>query len=590
MYNSAIDQVKALRPNDDIVIVKLGTVTALSGGKAQIKLYGDSSASSKLYTYIDGYLPEVNDKVALLPQGKTYIIIGKVTDATPTQKWALVNHNHDGVYLPIAYKNKLEDPDGAETVALSSDVLAPSVTQLIDLGTASKLFNTAYIKEIQATTIYANGQQIRMDRIELISGGNTYNLVGTVSSGYVTLTPSANDRWSLGTKSYQLHEAWLGLFRGTWKSGQTTERAIAWNSSNALVPDSSKQVDLGSASYLFKQLFAEYLVGGAWKYNTNAAYNLAWNTAAELLPSTTNAVSLGSSTKQFNKIYAKEFYLNGTLIDISGITLDALTTKYGNTSYTLTLEIKNPGASSQYEVLTPSVNNKFDLGSSSYKFRNIYATEHVGNLGDGTRSLEWNSSHALLPDTNNVLEIGAYLYKIKQIYANYFCGSIRHYTSANNYKSLEWDSSYNFYPDTTNTISLGTSTRQFKNIYGVNLYANGSAVTSDRRMKKDIEEMDERYEELFNLLKPVRFKYKENNSDRYHTGFIAQEIEEAADEAGLGGKGVAIVVRDEQDDYYVRYTEIIAIQTKVIQKLQGKVESLEARIARLESLVERSIK
>ena len=77
MFNTAIDQLKAVRGNTEVIIVKLGTVTGLSNGRAQVKLYGDGSASTKLCQYIDGYIPEVNDKVALLPQGKTYIINGE---------------------------------------------------------------------------------------------------------------------------------------------------------------------------------------------------------------------------------------------------------------------------------------------------------------------------------------------------------------------------------------------------------------------------------------------------------------------------------------------------------------------------------
>ena len=47
-------------------------------------------------------------------------------------------------------------------------------------------------------------------------------------------------------------------------------------------------------------------------------------------------------------------------------------------------------------------------------------------------------------------------------------------------------------------------------------------------------------------------------------------------------KDMAVVVRDPDDNYYLRYEEIISVQTKVIQDLMAKVESLEARITKLE--------
>lgn len=536
IFDNAIDQVKAAQKDSEVVIVKLGTVTELSGGKAKVKLYGDDAASNKLYHYIDGYLPQVNDKVALLPQGRTYIILGKVTDAVPVEKYATKDYVDDiaAGLLPKEYKNKLED--GTETLTFSGAALLPKTNNADDLGSSSFYFKNLYIKKLILDG--AEYTEFKQDRIEVKSGGTTYSLIATVASGYVTLTPSANDRWKLGTKSYQLSEAWLGLFRGTWKSGQTTERALSWNSSNALVPDSNNAIDLGTSSATFKQLFLATLVGAKYQYQSGSANNIGWNSATELAPNNTNVVNLGSSTKQFQSVYAKEYYINGTKLDIDGITLDKLTAKYGSTNYTLTLSVKNPGSSSQYEELTPSLNNKFQIGNSSYKLLAAYATTFYGNI-DG----------ALLDGSYN----------------------------------MDFDSSHNLIPSTTNVMSLGTSSKQYKNVYGQNLYVNGTAVSSDKRRKEEIEPLDERHAEFFKNLKPVSYKFKDGTSGRRHTGFIAQEVEEAVEESGLTGKDMAVVVKDQDDNYYLRYEEIIAVQTKIIQDLMARVETLEARVNKLEA-------
>lgn len=580
MFDTTIDQIKALRDDSEVVIVKLGTVTELSGGKAKVKLYGDGAASNKLYQYIDGYIPAVNDKVALLPQGRTYIILGKITDAVPVEKYATKEYVDDLAegLLPIEYKNKLED--GTETITFSGAALVPKTNNADDIGSSSYYFKDLYIKKLVLDG--AEYTEFKQDRIEVKSGGTTYSLIATVASGYVTLTPSTNDRWKLGTKSYQLNEAWLGLFRGTWKSGQTTERAVSWNSSNALVPDSNNAIDLGTASNTFKQLFLNALIGAKYQYQSGSANNIGWNSATELAPNNTNVVNFGSSSKQFNSIYAKEFYINGTKLDIDGITLDKLTTKYGNTSYTLTLSVKQPGASSQYEELAPSVNNKFNLGSSSYKFQNVYSATFTGDLDgglkDGTNVLSFNSTHDLVPSTTNVISIGNATYKLKNIYAGQYHGGW-----ADASYDLTWDASHNIIPSSTNAVSLGTSSRQYKNVYGQNLYVNGTAVSSDRRLKEDIEPLDDKYIEFFENLQPVSYKFKDGTSGRKHTGFIAQEVEEAAEEAGLTDKDIAVVVKDQEENYYLRYEEIIAVQTKVIQDLMARVESLEARVNKLEA-------
>ena len=51
----------------------------------------------------------------------------------------------------------------------------------------------------------------------------------------------------------------------------------------------------------------------------------------------------------------------------------------------------------------------------------------------------------------------------------------------------------------------------------------------------------------------------------------------------MTSQDMAAVVKDPSDRYYLRYEEIISVQTKVIQDLMAKVESLEARIVKLES-------
>jgi hypothetical protein len=533
MFDTVIDQLKAVRGETEVVVVKLGTVTALSGGKAQVKLYGDSAASTKLYQYIDGYIPEVNDKVALLPQGKTYIILGKITDATPVEKYATIDYVDTiaAGLLPIAYKNKLED--GSHTLTLSGANFLAGATEDINIGSASVQFAKIYSKEF-----YDNGARLRADGILVVSGGTTYSLLLSYASSTATLTPSADDTFALGTSSKKFKEAYLGLFRGKWKSGNSTERQISWNSSNALVPDSDTGVNLGSTSYRFGQVYAARFIGSLC-YGSNTT-TMGWASASVFQPSATNSIDLGASGKQFSKIYANEFYINGTKLDISGIEISKLTAKSGTYTRTLTMTASASGA-----TILPSVNNAFELGSSTYALKEIFAGTFTGDLN------------------GKILNGSQY--------------------------NLAWDSSHNLIPSTTNYLSLGTSSKQYKNIYGQNLYANGTAVTSDKSLKEDIKELEEKHLAFFRCLRPVQFKYKDGESGRTHTGFIAQEVMDAIHEAGMTSQDMAVVVKDPESGlYYLRYEEIISVQTQVIQNMQKKVDSLEARIAKLEALLERS--
>ena len=68
------------------------------------------------------------------------------------------------------------------------------------------------------------------------------------------------------------------------------------------------------------------------------------------------------------------------------------------------------------------------------------------------------------------------------------------------------------------------------------------------------------------------FKYNGIN-DCLHTGFIAQEVEEAAKAAGLDEKTLAAIVK--RDDIYgLRYAEFIALCVYEIQQLKAEINEL----------------
>lgn len=138
-------------------------------------------------------------------------------------------------------------------------------------------------------------------------------------------------------------------------------------------------------------------------------------------------------------------------------------------------------------------------------------------------------------------------------------------------------------PDLSNYISLGTSGKMFASGYFANLYLNGTAVsTSDKRKKKFIKNLPEKFTEFFMKLRPVTFKYKNGTSGRSHTGFIAQEVEQAMMDTGITREEFGGLVIQENGQYGLRYEEFIAIQTGMIQRLYQKVEELERKVKEFE--------
>ena len=116
------------------------------------------------------------------------------------------------------------------------------------------------------------------------------------------------------------------------------------------------------------------------------------------------------------------------------------------------------------------------------------------------------------------------------------------------------------------------------------VYSNGSLIaTSDKRVKKDISSFDKRYENFFMSLSPSIYKFINGTSDRYHSGFISQEIEEAFVVNGLTTKDFAGFIRyndpeTNEEKYALRYEEFIALNTYMIQKLYKRIDELEKKL------------
>jgi hypothetical protein len=117
-------------------------------------------------------------------------------------------------------------------------------------------------------------------------------------------------------------------------------------------------------------------------------------------------------------------------------------------------------------------------------------------------------------------------------------------------------------------------------LFGTWSGTSGAALTSDKNLKHSIEPLSANYSILFDSLNPVRFKYNDGTSDRYHTGFIAQDLQQAIVNAGLSEQEVAalctIFDSDKEESYMgIRYDELIALCVNEIQKLKTRVRQLE---------------
>lgn len=168
-------------------------------------------------------------------------------------------------------------------------------------------------------------------------------------------------------------------------------------------------------------------------------------------------------------------------------------------------------------------------------------------------------------------------------------------------------------PNGTDTHYLGIMDGRWKAVYAI----NGTIVTSDRNAKTDIQSIDDKYIELFDKLEPVTFKLAGKEHDRTHVGFISQDVKAAMDEVGLTPDDFAAYCRDEKTEtievdetvkredgteevvkttktvpvldkdgnpeylYSLRYSEFIALNTRMIQENRKEITALKEENAKL---------
>lgn len=155
------------------------------------------------------------------------------------------------------------------------------------------------------------------------------------------------------------------------------------------------------------------------------------------------------------------------------------------------------------------------------------------------------------------------------------------YLSGNNGRSaLNFDYDFidcrgDFAPNADNRYNLGAPNFVWSAIYCSTNELNGS----DRNIKNSIEALPEKYVRMLELVEPKRYKLNSGTSGRFHTGFIAQEVEAAMQKCGITSQefaGWAAAKRkDGSETYFLRYSEFIPI-------LWAKVREQEERLKRLE--------
>ena len=163
-------------------------------------------------------------------------------------------------------------------------------------------------------------------------------------------------------------------------------------------------------------------------------------------------------------------------------------------------------------------------------------------------------------------------------------------------------------PGADNSIDLGSGSNRWDDVYAT----NGTIQTSDSRLKQEVvtsvlgidfvkalrpvsykwiegkkvpivDGTDENGDNVYRTDDDNNWIYESRAGARRHWGFIAQEVKQAVDDAGVDFAGWSLADKDDPDSRQsLRYEEFIAPLTKALQEAIAKIETLESQVTALQ--------
>lgn len=227
-------------------------------------------------------------------------------------------------------------------------------------------------------------------------------------------------------------------------------------------------------------------------------------------------------------------------------------------------------------------------GADCYGDLHVYNTIYEGNTSLSSKYAAYSHSHNYLSASGGTMT-GALTLPSGSSSGLIFStsGAVGIYTTGAQNLSLKvsndrilllgaTDKIWTLCPSINKYFNLGTSSHRWETVYAT----TGTINSSDVKEKNTIMPISEKYESVFEQLQPVSYKF--NGGHRIHTGFISQDIERAMEENDLSPLDWAAFCKDPDEKgsfiYGLRYGEIIALNTHMIQKLMKRIAQLEEQL------------
>lgn len=370
---------------------------------------------------------------------------------------------------------------------------------------------------------------------------------------------------------------WKGLAFGDFLplSGGTMTGTI---NARSIIPTANSSYSLGSPTYKWNYLYANYL--GTSSYPITTIYASTIRSKGHIYPALSNAYDLGTTSYYFRDVYAYGFKRNGSsnsYVLLGGGGHKALSEFFSSTEYEFSSYISTTNVDSYGMIMNKTWGTSWDY------LRGIFLIK--GNFGTGilSISIETNGSSVFSANINYSGAISSYFANVQDInhyikvYYNKSARNIRMYY--NYYNSQTLYIKQLFVEGTSLTIDDFISPSFTSNLPGspyvnvhvdsivessMNITAPAFYESSDIKLKENIKSINSiDYSKLENI-NFKEFNFKKNPIKKY--GVIAQDLEKV----GLGN-----LVKGEEGSKSVDYISLLILE---IQRLRNEIEDIKKQI------------
>ena len=317
--------------------------------------------------------------------------------------------------------------------------------------------------------------------------------------------------------------------------------------------------------------------------------------------------------------------------------------KDGNTyNFRDTTKIPLAGSNQISGSLIPATTDAYDLGGPSYQWNNAYIKSLTIN-GVACGNILTHNASEFVPRSGGAVMTGGNLFKTNTSGSLHIGGG----TSQTNGGSIQFYGDDGYYPGDViiratkpnanadpctyflkstsfyalTSVTLGSNYYKWGQIYST----NSTISTSDSRLKNSINGIDDKLLDAWERIEPKQYKFNDatetkGEKARYHTGYLAQDIQTECEKQGVNASDYGLFCYDEWDEqeevseeietekdgkkvkeklviqqkrekgdiYALRYEEALVVECAYLRKknkeLQEQLDKLSARLDKLEGV------